>query len=146
MTVTRVPDWEAALVRYANEQTGRPFAYGETDCGSLVVGALAVMYTEPPLPSPRYGDLRQALHIVAGLEDGVVGVMAHAGARTLTARYAQAGDVVVWPDKRARVPCLGVVVSADQVLASDEKAGPHIMDASDEGLADAILWRLPWVL
>ena len=144
--VTRWPDWEAALVRYADEQVGRPFTYGETDCGALVVGALAVMYTEPPLPRPRYGNLRQALHIVAGLSGGVAGVLTHAGARSLTTQYAQAGDVVVWPDKGERVPCLGVLVSVGQVLTSDEKAGPHIMNVRDEGLADATLWRLPWAL
>ena len=144
--VTRVMGWEAALVAYADAQLDRPFMYGDTDCGSLVVGGLAAMYTEPPLPRPRYGSLRQALHIVAGAEDGVGGIMARVGARALKTQYAQAGDVVLWPDKDEQVPCLGIALSVDQVLTSDEEIGPHIMGIMDGGLDAATLWRLPWEL
>lgn len=93
----RVHNWDVLAVIWATEQIGKPFVWGETDCGSLTQAMLEVMYGEDLAPGYRYADLRGALMAVT-VSGGVLAVLELLGAVPLQSiLYAGTGDVLIAP-------------------------------------------------
>ncbi len=140
----RVHGWEAALVAYADAQLGRSFAWGSTDCGSLVHGGLAAMYAVAPLLHPLYNSLKGARERFTAMGGDVAAWLGANGAEAVTRHYMQAGDVVLLrPTRRPRgLPSLGIAPSSSRLLVCTRKAGPQLMRAG--GIpGTATVWRFP---
>jgi hypothetical protein len=95
----RILNWDNAAVHWAIAQVGKPFAWGETDCVSLLRGMLAEIYGEPIGSNHSYADLPSAL-AVTKLTGGPRQVLWQLGADTLPGLpYANTGDVLIAPPR-----------------------------------------------
>lgn len=137
----RVPNWDVALVRWAAGMLGRPYAWGSTDCGSLVRGAVEVMYGTDPLPPGLAWDGPRTAAEALRATGGLTALLGDLGARSVALRAIQTGDVLVRPLDDDHPARLGVAV-AGMVLLSDPESG--VRAAPLKRLApDSGAWRLP---
>lgn len=114
----RVPNWDVALLQWAASVIGRPYRWGETDCGTLVREAHRLMYGEDLVPQVKpYRTKRQALnrHTSTG---GVRSLLLELGAHDVPIALAQSGDVLCEPGD-AFGAC-GMVVGRDVIWATVE--------------------------
>src|SRR4051812_39369367 len=91
----RVLNWDVQLAVWASAQRGRPFIWGETDCGTLVREAHRVMYGED-----LYGFLGEWTSPVAAgrilaERGGFSGILASLDAELVPIGLVQSGDVLV---------------------------------------------------
>lgn len=116
--MTRVPNWDIALHQWAADVVGRPYVWGETDCGSLVREAHALMYGVDLFHVKPYTTRRQALyrHNSTG---GVEAVLREAGAVDVPVAFAQQGDVLCEAEGDG-LPACGVVVGRSVIWATVE--------------------------
>lgn len=117
--IRRVPNWDIALFRWSERVTGQPYTWGETDCGSLVREAHALMYGDDLWPDVKpYTGKRAALarHRATG---GVAASLLSIGAVSVDVRLAQSGDVLV--EDGDEFGAAGVVVGRDVIWASSEE-------------------------
>lgn len=93
--ITRRLDWRSALQAWAREQVGKPFVWGQTDCGSLARDALQIMFGRDVVPGlPRYQSWGEA---VAAKDQIVLFSLLFEGlgAQASAPAFMRAGDVVV---------------------------------------------------
>lgn len=114
----RVPNWDLALHRWSNAVVGRPYVWGETDCGSLVREAHALMFGTEIFGVKPYSTRRQALyrHKATG---GVQAVLEAHGATEVPMAFAQQGDVLI-EALGDGLPACGVVVGRYVIWATVE--------------------------
>ena len=132
-------NWDVALLQWAVQQGGRPYAWGETDCVTLALAAVGVLYPAPP-PLPRFPSKLAALRALAEAPDLIPATLAAAGAVPLALGFAGAGDLLVPPsdlDEAAVLVCLG-----GSALVSDPGLGVSRVPTLALP-ADTIAWRLP---
>lgn len=114
--------WTLRLVEWGREVEGREFAWGETDCASLVAGALEALYEEPPVDASlaEYSSREEALrrHAETG---GVEAVLREAGAEEVGLNFARDGDVLLGLPRDGELPGAAVVVEATYLVASEEE-------------------------
>lgn len=156
--LVRRPTWDAELARYLEEWRGRPFVWGESDCGQFIAGALAAVAGVPRARilgdvseyHDRDGAIRAARALVSGPMEWM---LCRVGAGPLEARlralgligvdaglaYAQRGDIVVV--RATRFDALGLVwAGAVWTTHPSHACGPHpLADALD----GCILLRVP---
>lgn len=121
--LVRRPNWGVHLFRWSKSVVGEPFVWGETDCGSLVRGAVRAMYGETPDAWSKrpYTSERQALRVQVQMK-GVSGALRALGATDETVAYAQSGDIVVRPPRQGRETLrAGVVVNGSLVVTSMQR-------------------------
>lgn len=93
--LTRPVGWPIRLREYASELRGRPFAWGSTDCASVVRGAVEIILgSDPWTELYRYTGEPGARRCFARA-GGFAGALTTAGAVTVPLGYAMQGDVVV---------------------------------------------------
>lgn len=140
--MTRIENWDLALFHWSEGVVGKPFRWGETDCATLVMDAMVVMYGRDIFPKvPRWKSLRKAVRVLHKVLD-IADLFREAGAVTVPMTFAQSGDVLCAPGLDAdSLPRLGVVVNG-HALISQRKTGVNIyrMEGIEEGTE---LWRLP---
>lgn len=90
----RYRDWEARLHQWATGLEGQPFRWGETDCASLLLGALHAMSPDP-LGLPRWHDARSARRARPHSADAL---LRSAGLTVVSPPYIQPGDLAVIDD------------------------------------------------
>lgn len=118
--MSRVRNWDLELLRWQRSVLGAPFAWGVTDCGSLVRGACRTLYGrdrfEEVRPySSRFGALRA--HVETG---GIASVLLGEGAREVGLGFARQGDVLVEPPTDANpMGGAGVIVGDEVVLCPE---------------------------
>lgn len=82
------------LAEFAQDEEGRAFRWGETDCVSLVLRGLALIGT--PVPTPTWLSYREA-RTVYRQTGGLVQWLREAGWTPRGLSVAHAGDVIVLP-------------------------------------------------
>lgn len=128
---TRATNWEQRLARWVRTQRGRPFEWGETDCVSLVRGAVAIVRGETPWrlaggasrAEGWYTTVRGAREAYAAT-GGVERVLCDdIGAAPVGHAYVTTGDIVA-SDPKDDEPwgAVGVVLDI-RVLSSDPERG-----------------------
>ena len=121
----RVRNWNVALADWAQAQIGQPFAWGETDCGTLVRKGLELVFGQPVLEGvPAYSSETEAA--LAMQELGSAGAyFERLGLELVDAPRGRSSDIVVRPGRDDNIPRLGLLVSPTAVLTSDPVYGPH---------------------
>lgn len=139
---TRVPDWSAALVRWARSCVGRPYVWGETDCGTLGREALRVLFGSDVLPGVSgWSTTRDAVHTAANLGTPSA-VLTALGAEVQSAMFARAGDLVIVPEPA--VPggeAVCVVIDGKLALHSTHDCGVVLDPIPTDGMAYS-LWTV----
>ena len=138
----RVDNWDIRLFCWGESVRGLPFRWGATDCASLVIDSMEVMYGVDVFPDvDRWRSLRKAvrvLHDVGSIAD----LFRTSGAVQVPVAFAQSGDIVCACGlDDDGLPRLGVVVN-----------GAVIYSRKDEGVLSCYpvdleegseLWRMP---
>lgn len=132
-------NWDVALLQWATQQEGRPYAWGETDCIALALAAVGVLYPAPP-PLPRFPSKVAALRALAEAPDLIVATPAAAGAAPLALGFAAIGDLLVPPPDRDEPAVL--VGLGGWALASSPADGVQRVPVAALPPA-TIAWRLP---
>lgn len=115
MMLSRQRDWRAQLHRWARQQLGAPFVWGETDCASLARQALTVMFGEDLLPElPRWSTAREAVAVLAQHGAGV-GLLVALGAQEVSLSFIRAGDIVVTEEVEETVGHAAYMVCLDRL-------------------------------
>lgn len=137
----RVRNWDVELVRWGSTQVGRPYEWGETDCGALVRWALTVMYGADPLAGPGWTGFKSA---VAWLKKagGAELLLQHLHGYEIGRLFAQGGDVVLFPGDHEGLPRFAVMLNATTVLVSTPEEGVTVV-RPEQLPDDTRFWRLP---
>lgn len=148
-TMARVRNWDVAVALMARNLVGRPFVWGETDCGTLCRLTLDALYG----PGTAEGWLGQAWKSARGAArawrrlGGPEDVLERLGAAEVHPDYASTGDIVVLPGQDPEgLPSLAVIVGPKCVRANRElgvvaePAGVLRRAPTTRGIQ---VWRLP---
>lgn len=132
---------DVRLARWANDLLGRPFAWGTTDCASLVHRALVVMYG-PAITSrlPKRWRTKVAALRLAKLTTAEK-CLGELEALEVPAAFARNGDIVVMPADGGHPAGMGVVV-ASAVVTSTPAGGVHAYPVPPT----ATVFRVPHVV
>lgn len=140
--IGRPANWHHRLMQYAAAQQGQPFVWGQTDCGSLVRGALPALYAEDPLAGwPGYHTVRAAQRIRAQC-GGVAAVLRQLGATPIAPGFATAGDVACCPAAGPADPERAVLALDGGWLVTDPAEGVRVV-ARIAWPAETVILRLP---
>lgn len=134
----RVANWDVELCLWARDQRGRPYAWGATDCGSLLQGALCVIYGDG---APKLGvwDSLEAARATLKALGGIRGAARILGARKVGGAFMRSGDVLtVRGGHVARIH----VAAGGKLLTSTVEDGVALVPPAAI-LGTATLWRLP---
>lgn len=140
----RIVNWDAALTRWAGEQVGRPFAWGETDCASLVRGALAAMYGEDLVDLPPWTSARAAARALAAV-GSVPAALAQLGAEEIPRAFLTQGDLAYEPRVPAGELAGSLFVAVAGRLLSSRLDGIVELIALSALPATALCYRMPHV-
>lgn len=113
-------NWDVALVDWERLMLGRHFEWGETDCVSVVLAALEVMYAEadrPKLTVPSWSTQIGALRAIKKVGN-IPQALRDGGAQNVPLAFARPGDIVVGLEPSNGMPRCGVVVERHVVTAS----------------------------
>ena len=131
---------DVRLLEFMHAEMGRPYLWGDTDCGSLVRRATAVVYGADLFDDvPAWTD-RDGAEQAQQATGGVRALMLAMGARMLPLAYAQTGDVVVGPTEDG-FPFAGVVIDRRVFTASpDAGVFAHALAECPPG-AELLRWH-----
>lgn len=120
----KVEYWETKLVKFANEKFGKPFIWGQTDCGILCCEALDLMYglTEAPKHRDKFNSKMQAYKYQIRVKN-ILGILTELGAEEVDKRRSVIGDFILSVSRRGWVEstvCLGKLC-----LTSNEEFGVY---------------------
>ena len=120
-----------ALREFVQCEVGQPFAWGRTDCVSLVLRGLAAMGT--PAPSVCWGSRREALQVYRAT-GGPVQFFREAGWTRASVSHAVTGDLVVVPRVNAvdGFPGFGLAYKRGYLSSSLER-GVHLTPLARAG-------------
>ncbi|HEX8693400.1 MAG TPA: hypothetical protein VF746_13330 [Longimicrobium sp.] len=136
----RAENWDVRLHHWAAGRVGRRFAWGRTDCASLVRQAARVMYGQEVFASvPRWASARQAVEAMR-VSGGVRPSLQRLQAWCLPLGFAQSGDVAVGPEQGGEAQT--AVVVDGRALVSTRAEGVRLVPLSELS-AGVLLWRLP---
>jgi hypothetical protein len=140
----RYLDWPLRLELFAADHVGREFAWGLTDCGSLVRRAALAMYeVTPAWELAAFHNRREARQVVTTWRTEA-GLMGWVGAVPLGVDGVIDGDVFRW-HRPVPTGSWGIVIG-DTVLTSQEGGTvvrvPLLM-AKRHQRAGLSCWRLP---
>lgn len=111
----RCNNWRSALVAFADEVTGRPFVWGETDCAMLAMRTLAVLFGFDVLAHiPRWHDARSALRVWNEVGP-VAKVLSTLSAPQSDVNFIRAGDIAVLHEPQENIGGEMVLVCIDGV-------------------------------
>ena len=139
---SRVLNWDVHVTTWAIAQRGRPFIWGETDCGSLTREGHRVMYGRD-----LYEDIGSWLTAYSASRilvehHGFGAILRSRGALAVPYHSLQTGDVVLG-DAPGRAAAL---VVAGRLLIADEEGGVLLEEAPATVAGEAAVYRLPWTV
>lgn len=117
--INRAPLWRQAVREYAEEVNGEVFRWGETDCASIVRGALCAMYAGHDFWTHVYGAKNGARRILKK-RGGWDALLTSSGLLRVLANHAQEGDVVLTIDDDG-VDSVGIIVGGRVLTAHHDE-------------------------
>lgn len=117
----KVDNYDYKLIEWVNTQLGKPYIWGETDCGSLVRKGLNIVFgTDRFINTPAWDSevvCRKIWDDLGGVDKAFLGF----GARKTKGTFAQTGDVAVLE--------IGKLITASMVISS----GKLLFSSIDKG-------------
>lgn len=120
----RYRNWDLALRRWATSMAGQPFVWGTTDCASLALTAVGILYPRRTvLRLQPWTSQREALQLLTAHPRAIEDALEQLGGVALPLAFATTGDLLVLP--AAPFPHLYVSLGAE-ILATDPEVGVHL--------------------
>jgi Domain of unknown function (DUF6950) len=142
----RVRNWSQLLMHWANSLNGAAFAWGETDCCTLVREALMRLYGEDITPQvPRWASKTEALAV--GADFTLTAVLGVLGATVTTLSYRDGGDVLVGPvlPETDPWPYVSLSLPTGDLLNSHPESGVRILPFR-EVPETTVVYQVPWTV
>lgn len=119
----RILEWRSRLLAWADTVDGKPFVWGETDCGSLARAALAECFGVDVAPSlPQWSTAKQAAAVLK--KRTVIDILTALGAEQRPIAFARTGDIIIMTEAdEVGGVALGVWLDAAVLLSS--RTGVH---------------------
>jgi len=138
----RVENWDTKLFGWGESVKGRKFRWGSTDCASLVIASMEVMYGVDVFPDvDRWRSIRKAVRVLHDV-GSIAKLFAASGATQVGARFVQSGDILCAPGlDDDGFPRLGVMVNGWVVYSKKEEG---VVFARPGDVEDGTeFWRMP---
>lgn len=148
MSASRIRNWDIALVKAVRPLIGRPFAWGETDCGALFRRTSSAMYGADIFAwLGTWDDEPSALRVLARWGSMAV-ALEKVGATAVSLTEAQSGDILLAAvvGEPHEVFGMAAVMVSGQICYVDVEHGVQCRAVPLTALADATVWRLPWTI
>ena len=126
----RVPDWQRELLLWGERQRRMKWAWGETDCGTLLREGLEIVFGHP-LMSIDYTSREEARAWMIEMGTSASKYFERCGALRQPLDELRGGDVVVRPGTANKLPRLALALDDEVLLTSDPVQGPHWIGVSD---------------
>jgi len=130
MSVKRVADWQCELLLWGARQRRMKWAWGETDCGTLMRQGLEVVFGHP-LMDIAYASREEAQAWMKDMGTSASKYFEGCGAVRQPVSELQGGDVIVRPGMVNGMPRLALALDAEVLITSDPVQGPHWIGAKD---------------
>lgn len=137
--LTRVSGWRSQLLAWGEAQRYRKFAWGETDCASLVREGLGVVFGHPVMVL-NYATRSEAKSTMRDIVKTASSYLEEHGASRIAVSEMQGGEVVVMPGLINKMPRLAFAIDHDVLLTSTPHSGPVWMSKGDLAL-HALVYR-----
>lgn len=135
---TRDKNWASHAIRFASSVRGSEFQWGSTDCLSVTIAAVNLMYPEPKVELPLYDGLRGARDFYAA--HGKDAVLEALQAAPVAPRMATCGDILVASNDEEGMPSVSLLLR-NAVLTSHRDKGVTLSDVSSISLEDYEIYR-----
>ena len=126
----RVPNWQRELLLWGERQRRMKWAWGETDCGTLLREGLEIVFGHP-LMSIDYASREEARAWMIEMGTSASKYFERCGASRQPLDELRGGDVVVRPGTANKLPRLALALDDEVLLTSDPVQGPHWIGVSD---------------
>ena len=128
--IERVPDWQRELLLWGERQRRMGWAWGETDCGTLLRRGLEVVFGHP-LMSIDYASRDEARAWMQEMGTSASKYFEGCGASLQPISDLRGGDVVVMPGTVNKLPRLALALDKEVLITSDPVQGPHWIGRAD---------------
>ena len=128
--IERVPEWQRELLLWGERQRRRKWAWGETDCGTLLRQGLEVVFGHP-LMTIAYASREEARAWMTEMGTSASKYFEGCGASLQPISGLRGGDVVVRPGTVSKLPRLALALDGEVLITSDPVQGPHWIGRAD---------------
>ncbi len=126
----KVDNYDYKLIEWVNTQLGKPYIWGETDCGTLVRKGLNIVYKKDCFHDTASWSSETECRKIWDDLGGVDKAFLDFGAKKIKGTYAQTGDVAVLE--------IGKLLTASMVIGS----GKLLFSSIDKGVETRVLYSL----
>ena len=133
--------WDVDLERWGAKQIGKPFAWGTTDCASLVIKGQTLIYDHDVFHAPKYKSRPRALRTLANV-NGLRSVLKKYTSQ-VGRRFLQAGDVVLVGKGCSELDTDGLLlVIRDYALGTSPVSGVLAVPLDAIPIKSTTYWRV----
>lgn len=126
----RVSQWQRELLVWGARQRRMKFAWGETDCGTLLRHGLEVVFGHP-IMNIEYASREEAQAWMQQMGTNASAYFEGCGALRHPLSELCGGDVIVRPGIVSKLPRLALALDEEVLLTSDPVQGPHWIGTKD---------------
>lgn len=119
-----IDNYNSKLIEWINTQIGKPYIWGETDCGTLVRKGLTIILNRDPFPDILSWDNELICREIWDKLNGVDNAFISFGAKKILGTFAQTGDVAVLEIGKYLTATL--IISPDKMLFASTDKGVEI--------------------
>ena len=139
--MNRLRTWDVDLEQWAATQIGKPFAWGTTDCVSLVIKGQALIYDVDVFQIPKYKSKAKALRTLVNFK--AMRSVLEGCARQVGRGFLQAGDIVLVGKGCSELETDGLLlVIRDYALATSPVAGVLAVPLDAIPIKSTTYWRV----
>jgi hypothetical protein len=120
----RVPQWQKDLLLWGNRQRRMKWAWGETDCGTLLRQGLEIVFGQPVM-TIQYASREEAQTWMRQMGTSATAYFEKCGAVQYPLNELIGGDVIVRPRTINKLPRLALALDEEVLITSDPIQGPH---------------------
>lgn len=128
--IERVANWERQLLLWGARQRRMKWAWGETDCGTLLRQGLELVFGQP-IMSIDYASRDEARAWMEEMGTSASKYIEGCGASRQPIAELRGSDVVVRPGTPSKLPRLALALDNEVLLTSDPVQGPHWIGVAD---------------
>ena len=130
MSVERVDAWQSKLLIWGAHQRREKWAWGETDCATLMREGLKIVFGVPVMEM-CYTSREEAQAWMQEMGTSASKYFVKCGAVRHPVNELLGGDVIVRPGTPNGMPRLALALDSEVLLTSDPIQGPHWIGTND---------------